>query len=186
MNNHPSLITYFENPNLCALNAWLGIVCLEHSKPRPSFFRLTPGAAAFSLRFVVCRTTEGLRVVARCHTIDEVLVLSFGNRLKNPKDVSPIDVGAQIREQDLTLGLPGDVDSEGLAGTPSSAGDLPEVFNGRPEIVGEVLASLFAQALEVGVESVHVQYDSKCSRKVQAHACKTIEFANTAIASFQF
>ena len=153
---------------------------------RPSFFRLTPGAAAFSLRFVVSRTTKGLRVVACCHTIDEVLVLSFGNRLKNPKDVSPIDVGAQIREQDLTLGLPSDVDSEGLAGTPSSAGDLPEVFNGRPEIVGEVLASLFAQALEVGVESVHVPYDSKCSRQVQAHACKTIEFANTAIASFQF
>ena len=73
-------------------------------------FRLATGTAAFSLRFVVYRTAEGLRVIACGRTINYAIHrATFGDGFHGVAHVLPIDRVVQLLTQDASFGRPFDL-----------------------------------------------------------------------------
>lgn len=128
-----------------------------------------------------------LTIIRRGAVVQLPVAFEFAirDRLCGTADVSPIHIWAQIFDLHGAVGCLLDLNGHRLSTPTLFVSELPEIGDGRTDLISDGLTLILGQGFEVGVESVHGSNDSICSRKAQALARKTITFAITANASFK-
>jgi hypothetical protein len=102
-------------------------------------------------------TNRRLAIISSGAAVNDAVSLKFAisDRLSGTSDVRPINVRTQVFDTYRSLRSLLNFNGERLPAGTLSISDLPEICDGRADLIRDGFTLVFGQSFEVGVESVH-------------------------------